>query len=202
MIILVLNCGSSSVKYQVIEMTAAGGDNLLAKGLVERIGITDGIHTYQPAVGDKIKQVTDIPDHTKGIDLIIKAISDPHSGVVKSLEEITAVGHRVVFGGEFFKDSALITPEVVKDIENNTELAPLHIPANLKGIYATTKLLPSAPQVACFDTAFHQTMPAHAYIYALPYKYYENYRVRRYGYHGTSHKFVAEQGCKLTGLDY
>lgn len=202
MIILVLNCGSSSVKYQVMEMTAKKESNLLAKGLVERIGIADGVHTYQPTGKDKIKSVTDIPDHTKGIDLIIKSITDPENGIVKSLEDITAIGHRVVFGGEFFKDSALITPEVVVHIENNTDLAPLHIPANLKGIYAISELLPSAPQVACFDTAFHQTMPAHAFIYALPYKYYTTYRVRRYGYHGTSHKFVAEQGCKLAGLDF
>lgn len=201
MIILVLNCGSSSVKYQVMEMNKPGEGNLLAKGLIERIGLNDGIHSYQPAGSDKIKAVSDIPDHTKAIDLIIKAIADPANGVVKSLSDITAVGHRVVFGGETFKDSALITPEIVVEIENNTDLAPLHIPANLKGINAITELLPSVPQVACFDTAFHQTMPAHAYIYAIPYKYYEKYRVRRYGYHGTSHKFVAEEGCKLAGLD-
>lgn len=202
MIILVLNCGSSSVKYQVMEMNAGGENNLLAKGLIERIGLADGIHTYQPAGHDKIKSTSDIPNHTVGIDLIIKAISQGENAVVKSLNDITAVGHRVVFGGETFKDSALITPEIVKDIEGNTDLAPLHIPANLKGIYAITELLPSVPQVAIFDTAFHQTMPAHAFIYALPYKYYENYRVRRYGYHGTSHKFVAEEGCKFAGLDF
>lgn len=201
MIILVLNCGSSSVKYQVIDMNSTSEDLLLAKGLVERIGLKDGIISHKPTGKEPVKTVTEIPDHTKGINLVIDLLTDANHGVVKSLSDIKAVGHRVVFGGESFKDSVLITDDVLRQVEAYTEVAPLHIPANLKGINAIKTLLPSVPQVACFDTAFHQTMPPHAYIYGLPYKYYEKYRIRRYGYHGTSHKFVAEQGCKLAGLD-
>ncbi len=202
MIILVLNCGSSSVKYQVIEMNAITEHKLLAKGLVERIGLDNGLLTHKPTGKEPVEIKTAIPDHTKGINLIIKAITDPETGVVESLHQIGAVGHRVVHGGEYFKQSALITKDVIRRIEECVELAPLHIPANLKGIYAIGELLPDVPQVANFDTSFHQTMPAKAFIYGLPYKYYEQYRVRRYGFHGTSHKFVAQQGCALTGLDF
>lgn len=202
MIILVLNCGSSSIKYQVIEMEQGREYELLAKGLVERIGIEDGVLTHKPVGKEQVRIVTDIKDHTVGIDLIIKAITDPQTGVIESLDLINAVGHRVVHGGENFKHSALITPDVVKMVEECSDLAPLHIPANLKGIYAINKLLPSVPQVANFDTSFHQTMPAKAFIYAIPYRYYEQYRVRKYGFHGTSHRFVAQQGAALAGLDF
>lgn len=201
MVILVLNCGSSSIKYQVIEMLE-GGNNLLAKGLVERIGINDGVLTHKPTGKEPVKTVCDIPDHTVGIDLIIKAITNPESGVIASLEELDAVGHRVVHGGERFKESALIDASVMEMVEGCIDLAPLHIPANLKGIYAINELLPGVPQVANFDTAFHQTMPAKAFLYGIPRRYYDEYRVRAYGFHGTSHRFVAEEGAKLAGLDF
>ena len=201
MVILVLNCGSSSIKYQVIEMTE-GGNDLLAKGLVERIGIDNGVITHKPTGKEPVKNVCDIPDHTVGIDLIIKAITHPESGVIASLEELDAVGHRVVHGGEKFKESALITEEVMQLVEGCIDLAPLHIPANLKGIYAINELLPNVPQVANFDTAFHQTMPAKAFLYGIPRRYYDEYRVRAYGFHGTSHRFVAEEAAKMVGLDF
>ena len=201
MVILVLNCGSSSIKYQVIEMTNEGND-LLAKGLVERIGIDNGVITHKPTGKEPVKSVCDIPDHTVGIDLIIKAITHPESGVIASLEELDAVGHRVVHGGEKFKESALITEEVMQLVEGCVDLAPLHIPANLKGIYAINELLPNVPQVANFDTAFHQTMPAKAFLYGIPRRYYDEYRVRAYGFHGTSHRFVAEEAAKMVGLDF
>ena len=200
MVILVLNCGSSSIKYQVIEMTE-GANSLLAKGLVERIGLENGVLTHKPTGKEPVKTVTDIPDHTVGIDLIIKAITDAESGVVKTLNEIDAVGHRVVHGGEQFKESALIDKAVMDMVEGCVDLAPLHIPANLKGIYAIEKLLPGVPQVANFDTAFHQTMPAKAFLYGIPRRYYDEYRVRAYGFHGTSHRYVAEQAAKMVGLD-
>ncbi len=200
MVILVLNCGSSSIKYQVIEMTE-GANSLLAKGLVERIGLENGVLTHKPTGKEPVKTVTDIPDHTVGIDLIIKAITDAESGVVKTLNEIDAVGHRVVHGGEQFKESALIDKAVMDMVEGCVDLAPLHIPANLKGIYAIEKLLPGVPQVANFDTAFHQTMPAKAFLYGLPRRYYDEYRVRAYGFHGTSHRYVAEQAAEMVGLD-
>ena len=201
MVILVLNCGSSSIKYQVIEMLEAG-NNLLAKGLVERIGINDGALTHKPTGKEPVKTVCDIPDHTVGIDLIIKAITHPESGVIASLEELDAVGHRVVHGGERFKESALIDESVMEMVEGCVDLAPLHIPANLKGIYAINELLPGVPQVANFDTAFHQTMPAKAFLYGIPRRYYDEYRVRAYGFHGTSHRFVAEEAAKLAGIDF
>ncbi len=200
MVILVLNCGSSSIKYQVIEMLE-GGNNLLAKGLVERIGINDGVLTHKPTGKEPVKTVCDIPDHTVGIDLIIKAITNPESGVIASLEELDAVGHRVVHGGERFKESALIDASVMEMVEGCIDLAPLHIPANLKGIYAINELLPGVPQVANFDTAFHQTMPAKAFLYGIPRRYYDEYRIRAYGFHGTSHRYVAEQAAKMIGLD-
>lgn len=201
MVILVLNCGSSSIKYQVIEMENEG-NSLLAKGLVERIGIDNGVLTHKPIGKEPVKTVTDIPDHTVGIDLIIKAITDPTSGVIASLSELDAVGHRVVHGGEQFKCSTLITDDVMQMVEGCVDLAPLHIPANLKGIYAINELLPGIPQVANFDTAFHQTMPAKAYLYGIPRRYYDEYRVRAYGFHGTSHRFVAEEAAKMAGVDF
>ena len=201
MVILVLNCGSSSIKYQVIEMTESD-NTLLAKGLVERIGIENGVITHKPTGKEPVKMVCDIPDHTVGIDLIIKAITHPESGVIASLEELDAVGHRVVHGGEQFKESTLINEAVMEMVEGCVDLAPLHIPANLKGIYAINELLPGVPQVANFDTAFHQTMPAKAFLYGIPRRYYDEYRVRAYGFHGTSHRFVAEQAAKMVGLDF
>ena len=201
MVILVLNCGSSSIKYQVIEMQN-DGDTLLAKGLIERIGIENGVLTHKPIGKEPYKITTDIPDHTVGIDLIIKAITNPEHGVIASLEELDAVGHRVVHGGEKFKQSALIDKEVIDMVEGCVDLAPLHIPANLKGIYAINELLPNVPQVANFDTAFHQTMPAKAFLYGIPRRYYDEYRVRAYGFHGTSHRYVAEQAAKMVGVDF
>lgn len=202
MTILVLNCGSSSIKYQVIDMVSPRENILLAKGLVERIGIEGGTITHKPSGKPRMELTTDIPNHTKGIDLIFQAITDSKSGVVESLDQIKAVGHRVAHGGDFFDRSVLVDDKVIEQIEQLVELAPLHNPANLKGIYAVRELCPNVPQVAAFDTSFHQTMPARSYMYGLPYKYYENYRVRRYGFHGTSHKFVAQRGCELAGLDF
>ena len=199
MVILVLNCGSSSIKYQVIDMVSPRENSLLAKGLVERIGIEGGIITHKPTGKPRLELTTDIPNHTKGIDLIFKAITDSESGVIASLDDIRAVGHRVAHGGDFFDRSVLVDDEVINRIEQLVELAPLHNPANLKGIYAVKELCPAIPQVVCFDTSFHQSMPPRSYIYGLPYKYYEQYRVRRYGFHGTSHKFVAQKGCELAG---
>ncbi len=202
MIILVLNCGSSSIKYQVIDMISPKENKLLAKGLVERIGIEGGTITHRPTDKPRMELVTDIPNHTKGIDLIIKAITDPQSGVISSLDEIRAVGHRVAHGGDIFAESVLVDDKAIEQIERLAEIAPLHNPANLKGIYAVKELCPSIPQVACFDTSFHQSMPPRSYMYGLPYEYYEKYRVRRYGFHGTSHKYVAQIGCELAGLDF
>ena len=201
MIILVLNCGSSSIKYQVMDMTSLTEHKLLAKGLVERIGLTDGVLTHKPTGKPAYEYVKSIPDHTVGINLILNAIVDEQHGVISSLNDINAVGHRVAHGGEYFTDSAIVTQTVKQQIESCFELAPLHNPANLKGILAIENLLPTIQQVAVFDPSFHQTMPQENYIYAIPYKYYEEYRIRRYGFHGTSHKYVAQKACNLTGLD-
>jgi len=199
MIILVLNCGSSSVKYQLFEMS--NGSKLLAKGLVERIGLNDSILTHKPTGADPYKIINDIPDHTIGINLVMAALTDPRHGVIKDVNEIKAVGHRVVNGGEHYKESVLIDNEVKKQVELCSDLAPLHNPANLKGILSVEKLIPGVPQVAVFDTSFHQTMPDYAYMYALPYEYYEKYKIRKYGYHGTSHKFVATKAAGLLGKE-
>ncbi|HDP74470.1 MAG TPA: acetate kinase [Bacteroidales bacterium] len=200
MIVLVLNCGSSSIKYQLLNMTNDG--QLLAKGIVERIGFTDAILTHNPGGKDRYEVVTSIPDHTTGINLILEALVNEKHGVIKSLKEITAVGHRVAHGGEFFTKSNLIDDFTKSEIEKCIELAPLHNPANLKGILSMEKLLPGVPQVAVFDTSFHQTMPKHSYLYAIPYTYYEKYKIRRYGFHGTSHKFVAQKACRILGIDF
>ncbi|HOK25001.1 MAG TPA: acetate kinase [Bacteroidales bacterium] len=199
MIILVLNCGSSSIKYQVFDFS--DGANMLAKGLLERIGLNDSIFTHKPTGKEQYRIITDIPDHTVGINMVIDALIDHEHGVIKSIDEITAVGHRVVQGGEKFQKSVLIDEDVKKAIEIYCELAPLHNPANLKGILSVEKLLPHVPQVAVFDTSFHQTMPDYAYMYAIPYEYYEKYRIRKYGYHGTSHKFVASKAAGILGRD-
>ena len=191
--ILVLNCGSSSVKYQLINM--ANNAELLAKGLLERVGMKDSELKHQSKGKDKYYLMQDIPNHDLGIDLILKVLVDPDYGVLQSLNEIVAVGHRVVYGGEKFKSSVMINDDVKKNIVDVIELAPLHNPANLSGITAVEKLMPNVPQVAVFDTAFHQTMPQHAYMYGLPYEFYEQDRIRRYGFHGTSHKYLFETAC-------
>ena len=200
MVILVLNCGSSSIKYQVIDMEAASS-KLLAKGLVERIGLPEGDLTHKPDGKEPFEAHQPIPDHTTGISLVLKALTDPVHGVISSLDEVKAVGHRVAHGGEFFPASCLVDEEVKAKIRSLFEIAPLHNPANLEGVLSIEKVLPGVPQVTVFDTSFHQTIPATNYMYALPYAYYEKYRVRKYGFHGTSHKFVARVGAELAGLD-
>lgn len=200
--ILVLNCGSSSVKYQLLVMKSETENEVLAQGLVERIGLPDGILTHKPSGKDKYKVTQAIPDHTVGINLIIGALTDKEHGVISSVKEIDAVGHRVAHGGESFKESVLIDEEVKKGITKLFELAPLHNPAHMKGIEAMEAILPNVPQTAVFDTSFHQTMPAKAFLYAIPYKFYQKYGIRRYGFHGTSHKFVAEKACRITGLKF
>lgn len=201
MVILVLNCGSSSIKYQVIDI-CEGGHNLLAKGLVERIGLAEGDLTHKPVGKDVFKLHQPIPDHTTGIRLVLEALTDATYGVISSLDEVKAVGHRVAHGGEFFPQSCIVDEDVKQKIRSLFDIAPLHNPANLEGILSIEKVLPQVKQVAVFDTSFHQSIPAVNYIYALPYEYYEKYRVRRYGFHGTSHKFVATNGAALAGLDY
>ncbi len=196
--VLVINCGSSSLKFQLINSES---EEVLGKGLCERIGI-DGRLTYQPAGGDKAVSDKAMPTHTEAIQYVIDALTDSETGVVKSLDEIGAVGHRVVHGGEKFANSVVITEDVLKAIEECNDLAPLHNPANLIGINACQKLMPNTPMVAVFDTAFHQTMPEKAYLYGLPYEYYEKYGVRRYGFHGTSHSFVSKHAAEFLGLDF
>ena len=195
--VLVINCGSSSLKFQLIN---AETEKVLAKGLCERIGI-DGRLTYQPAGGEKEKSDLAMPTHTEAIQFVIDALTNEKTGVVKSLDEIGAVGHRLVHGGEKFASSVVITDEVKKAVEECNDLAPLHNPANLIGVAACEKLMPGTPMVAVFDTAFHQTMPEKAYMYGLPYEYYEKYKVRRYGFHGTSHSFVSKETIKFANLD-
>lgn len=201
MIILVLNCGSSSLKYQLLDMKNDNVYDLLAKGLVERIGMEVGCIKHQAAGKQKIEREMPIADHTVGIKAVLEALLDKEVGVLNSLEDIEAVGHRVVHGGEEFFCSALINEKVVEGICKCCDVAPLHNPANLLGIEAVNAALPTVPQVAVFDTAFHQTMPDYAYLYALPYTYYEKYRVRRYGFHGTSHKYVSAKGAEFAGID-
>ena len=196
--VLVINCGSSSLKFQLIN---AETENVLAKGLCERIGI-DGRLTYQPAGGEKEKSDLAMPTHTEAIQFVIDALTNEKTGVVKSLDEIGAVGHRLVHGGEKFASSVVITDEVKKAVEECNDLAPLHNPANLIGVAACEKLMPGTPMVAVFDTAFHQTMPEKAYMYGLPYEYYEKYKVRRYGFHGTSHSFVSKRAAEVMGKSY
>ena len=196
--VLVINCGSSSLKYQLINSDT---EEVLAKGLCERIGI-DGKLTYQPEGGEKTTSDKAMPTHTEAIQFVIDALTDEKTGVVKSLDEINAVGHRVVHGGEKFASSVVIDDEVLKAIEECNDLAPLHNPANLIGINACRELMPGVPMVAVFDTAFHQTMPSKAYMYGLPYEYYEKYKVRRYGFHGTSHSFVSKRVAELVGKAY
>ncbi len=202
MIVLVLNCGSSSLKYQVLDMKNESEFSLLAKGLVERIGLEMGDITHSVTGKDKHKVHQPIPTHTEGIKGVLDLLTDAEHGVLKSLSDIEAVGHRVAHGGEYFNSSRLIDASVIEGIEKCCELAPLHNPANLLGIKAVETLMPNVPQVAVFDTSFHQTMPDYSYMYAIPYEYYDKYKIRRYGFHGTSHKFVAQKGAELAGLDF
>ncbi len=196
--VLVINCGSSSLKFQLINSDT---EAVLAKGLCERIGI-DGRLTYQPAGGEKEVSDKAMPTHTEAIQFVIEALTNEKTGVVKSLDEIGAVGHRLVHGGEKFAESVVITEEVKKAVTECNDLAPLHNPANLIGVEACEKLMPNTPMVAVFDTAFHQTMPEKAYMYGLPYSYYEKYKVRRYGFHGTSHSFVSKRVAEIVGVPY
>ena len=201
MVILVLNCGSSSIKYQVIDMEAASS-KVLAKGIVERIGLAEGDLVHKPVGTERFELRQPIPDHTTGIRLVLDALTDPAHGVIRSLDEVKAVGHRVAHGGEFFPESCLVTEEVKEKIRSLFEIAPLHNPANLEGVLSIEKVLPGVPQVTVFDTSFHQTIPAVNYMYALPHAYYDKYRVRKYGFHGTSHRYVARVGAELAGLDF
>lgn len=201
MIVLVINCGSSSLKYQVLDMRSDNDYTLLAKGLVERIGLEMGEVTHRPSGKDKLVISKPVPDHTEGIKSVLGLLTDPGHGVLKSLDQIEAVGHRVAHGGELFPESCVVDDKVMEGIRSLCELAPLHNPANLLGIEAVKKLLPQVPQVAVFDTSFHQTMPDYAYMYAIPYECYEKLHVRRYGFHGTSHKFVAHRACEFLGMD-
>ena len=196
--VLVLNCGSSSIKYKLYDMN---GQKELASGGIEKIGLPDSFLKFTLSDGSKQVITQEIKEHTAGIELILKTLTDTKYGAIKSLDQIDAVGHRVVHGGDKFCSSVVINQEVINKIEECVDLAPLHNPANLKGIYAIQKILPKVPQVAVFDTSFHQTMPPYAYMYALSYDYYEKYGVRRYGFHGTSHRYVAKRGCEFLGLD-
>lgn len=196
--ILVLNCGSSSIKYKLFEMETK---QVIAQGGVEKIGLPDSFLMVKLPNGEKVQIDKEMPEHTVGIELILSTLTDSRLGCIGSLQEIGAVGHRVVHGGERFNRSVLITDEVIASIKQCADLAPLHNPANLKGIDAIAKTLPGVPQVAVFDTAFHQTMPDYAYMYALPYELYEKYAIRRYGFHGTSHRYVSKRVCEFLGLD-
>ena len=195
--VLVINCGSSSLKYQLID---AETENVLAKGLCERIGI-DGRLVYQKAGCDKEITEAPMPTHKEAIQLVLDALTNEKTGAIKSLKEVDAIGHRVVHGGEKFASSALVTDEMIEAVEECSELAPLHNPANLIGIRVCAELMPGVPQVGVFDTAFHQTMPPKAYLYGLPIKYYKDYKVRRYGFHGTSHSYVSKRAVEFLGLD-
>ena len=197
--ILVLNCGSSSVKYKLIDSESK---KVLAEGGVEKIGLPDSFLKFKKPDGEKETIKTDMPTAKEAVKNILDLLTDPVNGVVKHLDEIEAVGHRVVHGMEEFNKSVLITPEVIKKVKEAYSVAPLHNPANVTGIEAVEALIPRVPQVAVFDTAFHQTMPAKAYMYALPYELYEKYGVRRYGFHGTSHRYVARRACDFLGLPY
>jgi len=196
--VLVLNSGSSSIKYQLFNME---DESVLARGIVERIGIEDSFLEQENITGEEILWQEDVPDHSRGISLVIDALKDKEKGVLEDMDEINAIGHRVVHGGEKFADSVLITSEVIEKMEEVSELAPLHNPPNLAGIKECENLMPEKPQVGVFDTAFHQTMPEEAYIYALPYEYYQKYGIRRYGFHGTSHKFVSRRAAELLDQD-
>ena len=196
--ILVINCGSSSLKYQLIDMET---EELMVKGLVERIGI-EGSRIKHETIGKEKKTIeTPMQDHKRALELVMESLTNEEYGTIKSLDEIDAVGHRVVHGGEDFAQSVVIDEKVLKGIEDNVEIAPLHNPPNIMGIKACQRLLPNVKQVAVFDTAFHQTMPAESYIYALPYEYYEKYKIRRFGFHGTSHRYITKRAAEMLGKD-
>lgn len=197
--VLVLNCGSSSVKYKLFQMPEG---KVLAQGGVEKLGLSDSFLKLKLSSGEKVVLEKDMPEHTVAIDFILKTITGSEYGCIKSLSEIDAVGHRLVHGGDKFSESVVITDAVVESVKQCIDLAPLHNPSTLKGVAAVTELIPGVPQVGVFDTAFPQTMPQRAFMYALPYEYYEKYGVRRYGFHGTSHRFVSKRACEFLGLDY
>lgn len=197
MFVFVLNCGSSSFKYQLLDMS---NEHRVAAGLVERIGMKDSVLAYEPANGDKIKEIADIADHEVAIKRVLDKLVDPKVGVITSLADIGAIGHRVVHGAEKFSGSVLIDAAVLAALKENIPLAPLHNPANITGIEAMLSAMPGVANVGVFDTAFHATMPAESYIYALPYEWYEHHHVRRYGFHGTSHRFVSERAAEMLGI--
>ncbi|MBO4447021.1 MAG: acetate kinase [Bacteroidales bacterium] len=201
MFILVINCGSSSIKYQLLDMKSARDYEVKAKGLVEKIGLPDGCLTHKPSGKDKFTVECPIPDHKLGMKMVMDALVDPAHGVLSSFGDVDAVGHRIVQGADFFSGSVLVDDDVLKKIGICCDFAPLHNPAHLLGIAAVSEVLPSVPQVVVFDTAFHQTMPDYAYMYALPYEYYTKYHIRRYGAHGTSHQYVSRRGAEFAGLD-
>ena len=197
--VLVLNCGSSSIKYQLIDMKSGV---VLSKGVVEKIGLKGSFLKNERYDGNKVKLEGEILDHQSGIEYILGMMISKERGVIKSLDEIDAIGHRVVHGGETFQESCYLDEVTIKGIEDCSDLAPLHNPANLKGIYAMKNLLPSVPQVGVFDTSFHQTMPDYSFMYALPYSLYKKYGIRRYGFHGTSHSYVSKRACEILNVDY
>ncbi|MBK7106156.1 MAG: acetate kinase [Ignavibacteriae bacterium] len=197
--ILVLNCGSSSIKYQLIETNTK---DALAKGMIERIGMSSAVLTHEPKGKEKIRIVGEILDHSIAMEYVIAVLLSPNHGVISSRDEIDAVGHRVVHGGEDFSGSVLITDDVLKALRENIELAPLHNPPNLKGIAAAKEHLPNIPQCGIFDTAFHMSMPPHAYLYGIPFKLYKRYKIRRYGFHGTSHRYVSLRAAEILGKPY
>lgn len=192
--VLVINCGSSSLKYQLLDMAA---ETLLAKGLIERIGLETGIHTYSPTGGADVREDAPVPDHTRAVEMVLAALTHPQHGVLSSMAQVAAVGHRVVHAGEKYSASVIIDEDVLSALRECVPLAPLHNPANITGIEAAQKVMPGVPQVGVFDTAFHQTMPDRAYIYAIPYHLYEQYQVRRYGFHGTSHRYVTLRAAQV-----
>ncbi|EGN56296.1 acetate kinase [Hallella multisaccharivorax DSM 17128] len=196
--ILVLNCGSSSIKYKLYDMT---NESVLAQGGVERIGIEDAFIKVKLPNGEKRQIMADLPTHKEGVALVFKCLLDPEIGAIKSLDEIGAVGHRIVQGGDLFEKSCIVTPEVEKGIESLIDLAPVHNKGHLAGIKAVDELMPDVPQVTVFDNAFHSTMPDYAYLYAIPYEWYTKYHVRRYGFHGTSHRYVSHRVCEFLGVD-
>ncbi|MCB2207768.1 MAG: acetate kinase [Bacteroidetes bacterium] len=196
--IIILNCGSSSIKYELVEMPE---NKVIAKGLVEKVGLKNSVIKHKNEAGVDLKMEMSIPNHQKGIEEVLRILVSPENGSLKSLEEISAIGHRVVHGGEAFSGSVPITKEVIAALEECVELAPLHNPPNLAGIYTMQNLLPETPQVGVFDTAFHQTMPEHVYLYAIPFILYEKYKVRRYGFHGTSHKYISQRACDILSVN-
>lgn len=201
MIILVINCGSSSIKYQLMDMKNDNEYNLMAKGIIERIGMAESTFKHTPSGKDKIVKTLVVPDHKVGMKVVLDALVDPEVGVIKDFGQIQAVGHRVAHGADFFGGSALVNEDVMEKISYCCEFAPLHNPASILGIRAMQEVLPDVPQVVTFDTAFHLTMEPSSYMYALPYEYYQKYRVRRYGFHGTSHQYISKRGAEFAGID-